>query len=199
MKAPVTLLYDDFDANGTKDPLMAYQYGDRLYPMLSRDDVLSQLPAFKKRFISYEAYTKTSFNDLLTTKQRENAQYFEAETLETQLFLNKGKGQFTIGKLPIEAQFSTISAIISGDWNKDGKIDFLLAGNDSYQRVKFGKIDANKGQIFFGKGKGGFQYLPQSKSNLNIPGDSKNVYFLQNGNLLFLRNNDFPLMYKLHR
>jgi hypothetical protein len=199
LKAPVTLLYDDFDANGTKDPLMAYQYGDKLYPMLSRDDVLSQLPGFKKRFVTYETYAKTSFNDLLTAKQRKNAQYFEAKTLETQLFLNKGKGQFTIGKLPIEAQFSTTSAIISGDWNNDGKIDLLLAGNDSYQRVKFGRIDANKGQIFLGDGKGGFHYLPQSKSNLNIPGDTRKIHFLQNGNLLFLRNNDFPFIYKLHR
>ena len=199
LKAPVTLLYDDFDANGTKDLLMAYQYGDRLYPMFSRDDVLSQLPEFKKRFISYEAYAKTTFERLLTTKQRKNAQYFEVETMETQLFLNKGKGQFTIGKLPIEAQFSTISAIISGDWNKDGKIDLLLAGNDSYQRVKFGKMDANKGQIFLGDGKGGFHYLPQSKSNLNIPGDTRKIHFLQNGTLLFLRNNDFPLIYKVNR
>ncbi len=199
LKAPVVLLYNDFDANGTKDPLMAYQYGDRLYPMLSRDDVLSQLPGFKKRFISYEAYSKTSFKDLLTVKQVENAQFFEAETLETQLFLNKGKGQFTIGKLPIEAQFSTISAIISGDWNKDGNTDIILAGNDSYQRVKFGKIDANKGQVFLGKGDGTFHYLSQSKSNLNIPGDTKNMYSLQNGYLLFLRNNDFPLIYQLHR
>lgn len=199
MKAPVTLLYDDFDANGTKDPLMAYQYGDRLYPMLSRDDVLSQLPGFKKRFITYDAYAKTSFNDLLTAKQRKNAQYFEVETLETQLFLNEGKGQFIVGKLPVEAQFSTISAIVARDWNKDGKIDLLLAGNDSYQRVKFGKMDANKGQIFLGNGKGGFHYLPQSKSNLNISGDTKNVYSFQNGTLLFLRNNDFPLMYKMTR
>ena len=79
----------------------------------------------------------------------------------------------------------------------DGKIDFLLAGNDSYQRVKFGKMDANKGQIFLGKDDGTFQYLSQSKSNLNIPGDTRKIHFLQNGTLLFLRNNDFPLMYKV--
>ena len=77
--------------------------------------------------------------------------------------------------MPIEAQFS---AIISGDWNEDGNVDIILAGNDSYQRVKFGKIDANKGQIFLGNGKGGFQYLPQSKSNLNIPGNTRKIHFL---------------------
>lgn len=78
-------------------------------------------------------------------------------------------------------------------------MDIILAGNDSYQRVKFGKMDANKTQIFLGDGKGGFQYLPQSKSNLNIPGNTRKIHFLQNGTLLFFRNNDFPLMYKLHR
>jgi hypothetical protein len=167
--------------------------------MASRDDLLSQLPGFKKRFITYEAYAKTSFDDLLTDKQRKNAQYYEVETLETQLFLNKGNGQFTIGKLPMEAQYSTVSAIISGDWNKDGNMDIILAGNDSYQRVKFGKMDANKGQVFLGNGDGTFRYLSQSKSNLHISGDTRNIYFLQNGALLFLRNNDFPFIYKVNR
>ena len=199
LKAPVTLFYDDFDANGTKDPIMGYSYNNKLYPMASRDDLLSQLPGFKKRFITYEAYAKTSFNDLLTDKQRKNAQYYEVETLETQLFLNNGKGQFTIGKLPIEAQYSTVSAIISGDWNKDGNVDIILAGNDSYQRVKFGKMDANKGQVFLGNGNGTFRYLSQSKSNLNISGDTRIIYYLQNGAFIFLRNNDFPLFYKVNR
>jgi hypothetical protein len=121
------------------------------------------------------------------------------ETLETQLFLNKGKGQFTIGKLPMEAQYSTVSAIISGDWNKDGNMDIILAGNDSYQRAKFGKMDANKGQVFLGNGNCTFRYLSQSKSNLNIPGDTRKIHSLQNGALLFLRNNDFPLFYKVNR
>jgi hypothetical protein len=199
LKAPVTLFYDDFDANGTKDPIMGYSYNNKLYPMASRDDLLSQLPGFKKRFITYEAYAKTSFDDLFTDKQRKNAQYYEVETLETQLFLNNGKGQFTIGKLPIEAQYSTVSAIISGDWNKDGNVDIILAGNDSYQRVKFGKMDANKGQVFLGNGNGTFRYLSQSKSNLNISGDTRIIYYLQNGAFIFLRNNDFPLFYKVNR
>ena len=198
LKTPVTLLYDDFDANGTKDPIMAYSYNYILYPMASRDDLLSQLPGFKKRFTTYEAYSNTSFNDLLSVKQRKNAQYFEAETLETQLFLNMGKGEFKIGNLPLEAQYSTVSAIISGDWNKDGNMDIILAGNDSHQRVKFGKMDANKGQVFLGKGNGTFQYVSPSKSNLNIEGDTRKIYFLQNGKLIFLRNNDFPVLYQLN-
>ena len=52
---------------------------------------------------------------------------------------------------------------------------------------------------FLGDGKGGFHYLPQSISNLNIPGDTRKIHFLQNGLLLFLRNNDFPLIYKVNR
>ena len=109
----------------------------------------------------------------ITNKQKR--QQVRCRNLSTQLFINEGKGQFSLGKLPIEAQFS---AIISGDWNEDGNVDIILAGNDSYQRVKFGKIDANKGQIFLGNGKGGFQYLPQSKSNLNIPGNTRKIHFL---------------------
>lgn len=99
----------------------------------------------------------------------------------------------------MEAQYSNVSAIIYGDWNKDGNTDIILAGNDGYQRVKFGKMDANKGQVFLGNGDGTFQYLSQSKSNLNISGDTRNIHSLQNGALIFLRNNDFPLIYEENR
>ncbi|MEY3320999.1 MAG: hypothetical protein RLZZ417_582, partial [Bacteroidota bacterium] len=56
----------------------------------------------------------------------------------------------------------------------------------------------NKGQVFLGNGDGTFQYLSQSKSNLNISGDTRNIHSLQNGALIFLRNNDFPILYQLN-
>jgi hypothetical protein len=197
LKAPVTLHYGDFDDNGTKDPLIAYRFDNRLFPMASRDDFLSQLPAFKKRFNSYDAYAKTPFEKLLTDRQIKMAAKYDAETLTTQLFLNNGNGKFSLKKLPVEIQYSTVSAVISGDWNKDGHVDLILAGNDSYQRVKFGKIDANKGQVLLGDGKGFFRYVRPAMSNLYLSGDTKKIFSLQNGQLLFLRNNQYPLLFKL--
>jgi hypothetical protein len=38
-----------------------------------------------------------------------------------------------------------------------------------------GVIDANFGQLFEGNGKGGFSYVPQSKSGLKITGDIKSL------------------------
>jgi len=197
LKAPVTLIYDDFDNNGTKDPLIAYRFDNRFYPMASRDDFLSQLPGFKKRFISYQHYANTPFEMLLTEGQIKKAVRYNAETLATQIFINNGKGQFSSGKLPVEIQYSIVSDIISGDWNKDGHIDLIFVGNEGYQRVKFGKTDANKGQVLLGDGRGTFKYVNQSTSNLYLTGDTKKIYSLQNGQLLFLRNNEYPLLYNL--
>jgi hypothetical protein len=195
LKEPLSLIYHDFDGNGTADPLMAYSFGEVLYPMASRDDLLNQLPAFKKRFISYEAYANTNFKDLLNLGKGQTPRKYHADILATQIFINHGKGTFVEGTLPLEAQYTTVNAIVSGDWNRDGNIDFILAGNDAYQRVKFGKIDAGKGQLFLGNGDGTFRYLSQEKSRLHIPGNTRNIYSLQNGGLLFLRNNDVPLIY----
>jgi hypothetical protein len=197
LKAPVILIYDDFDNNGTKDPLIAYRFDNRFYPMASRDDFLSQLPGFKKRFISYQHYANTPFEKLLTEGQIKKAVRYNAETLATQIFINNGKGQFSSGKLPVEIQYSIVSDIISGDWNKDGHIDLIFVGNEGYQRVKFGKTDANKGQVLLGDGRGTFKYVNQSTSNLYLTGDTKKIYSLQNGQLLFLRNNEYPLLYNL--
>lgn len=104
-------------------------------------------------------------------------------------------------ELPIEAQFAPIYAIEVLDYNKDGNLDFILAGNQSANCVKLGVIDANYGQLFEGNGKGEFRYIPQSASGLSITGDVKSLKSLTiKGNRYLLAgiNNLGIVTYKLN-
>jgi hypothetical protein len=47
---PVTLYYADYDGNGSIDPIMNYFIGDKSYPSPTRDELVDQLPSFRKRF-----------------------------------------------------------------------------------------------------------------------------------------------------
>jgi len=113
---------------------------------------------------------------------------------------NVGNGGFQIKKLPIEAQFSPVYAIASDDFNQDGHLDILLAGNQSVTRVSTGKFDANYGIVLIGDGKGSFTHLNASKTGITIQGDVRDIRPLdirQEKYYLFSRNNDKVKVYKL--
>ena len=67
------------------------------------------------------------------------------------------------------------------DLNKDGKKDILLAGNNTWTRIKFGRYTANHGVLLIGDGKGEFSYIPQAKSGLNLRGNVRALKQITSG------------------
>ena len=68
-----------------------------------------------------------------------DAGLLQANMMETVYLENKGKKGFTLKKLPVEAQYAPVYAITATDVNHDGKTDLILAGNNSWTRIKFGR------------------------------------------------------------
>jgi hypothetical protein len=92
-----------------------------------------------------------------------------AANVETTLLLHRN-GKFVKGELPVEAQFSAVSQILTGDFNHDGKPDLLLFGNHMDNRLKLGSFDANYGCLLTGDGKGSFAYQTQVASGFCVMG-----------------------------
>ena len=63
-----------------------------------------------------------------------------------------------------------------------GKKDLILAGNNSWTRIKFGQFTANNGTLLKGDGAGQFIYVPQWKSGLNIKGNVRSLQLISSGN-----------------
>jgi enediyne biosynthesis protein E4 len=86
-----------------------------------------------------------------------------------------------------------VYAIATADINHDGKMDMVLAGNNSFTRIKFGRYKANNGVVLLVDGKNNFTYLPQNKSGLNVRGDVRSMQIIQSKNnmqLIFGVNDD---------
>jgi myo-inositol-hexaphosphate 3-phosphohydrolase len=115
---------------------------------------------------------------------------------------NKGNNQFELTPLSREAQFSPIYAISSGDYNKDGNPDMILAGNFSGTRIKFGDYDANKGLLLTGNGKGKFEVQSDMQSGFHINGEVRDIaeVTLSSGKniLVFALNNDSARLYGIY-
>ena len=200
-KEPMSLYYKDFDGNGSIDPIFCYYINGTSYPSATRDDLVEQLPMLKRKFNDYKTYASATINDIFSVEQLKDAGKLTAEITSTIYLQNNGDAGFEVKSLPQEAQYAPVYAIASIDANHDGKKDIIIAGNNAWTRIKFGRFRANHGMVLLGNGKGDFTYLPQIKSGLNIRNDIRSMEMIKTakGNLLLAGANDGKLIsYKLN-
>jgi len=171
---PAEMYFADFDGNGSIDPFFNFYIQGVSYPFVSRDELNDQIYPMRKRFASYKAYCDATMKDIFTPEELAKATKLTANEDETSLFLNRG-GKFVKGQLPLQAQYSSVSEILTGDFNHDGKTDLLLLGNHSDNRLKLGSFDANYGCLLTGDGKGNFTYQTQPLAGLSVNGDVKSA------------------------
>jgi enediyne biosynthesis protein E4 len=180
-KEPMTIYYKDFDGNGSIDPVICYYINGISYPVNSRDDITEQLPGLKKKFIEYKAYSVATINDLFLPAQLKDAGMLKAEIMQTIYLENQGNKGFVLHRLPLPAQYSPVYGIVTTDVNADGKKDILLAGNNSWTRIKFGRYNANRGIVLLGNEKGDFTYATQTESGLQIRGNVRSLQKIKIG------------------
>ena len=183
-------LYGISNQSGNVLPILAgYERNStenaKLYPFNARDEVLDQMPSLRKKFTNYTTYSTATLTDLFTPGELSKAQKREAATLQTVVFRNTGTGnssRFVVQSLPIEAQVSPAYALALVDVNNDRLPDLVIGGNRTYNRVRLGKTDANRGQLFLNAGKGQFRYVPMLQSGLVWDGDVRDLATVRVGN-----------------
>lgn len=190
---PAMLVYKDFDNNGSIDPIFNYYIGDTNAFAYSRDELIGQIASMKKKFPDYQSFAAAGAEDLFSSEELAGADTLLATLLETVYLENNGQGNFTLKKLPIEAQFAPVYALAAADINQDGHLDIITGGNLSQTRVSTGKYDANYGIVLLGDGKGDFTVLDPAISGLNIRGDVRDICLLNikgSDYSVFTRNDD---------
>ncbi|PWT74835.1 MAG: RNA-binding protein [Bacteroidetes bacterium] len=200
-KQPAELYFSDFDGNGSIDPFFNFYIQDTSYPYVSRDELNEQIYSMRRKFGSYKDYSVATMKDIFSPEELGKAEKLTATESRTVCFLNRN-GKFLKTILPAQAQFSIVTKILAKDFDHDGKIDLLLFGNHSDNRLKIGSIDANYGCVLKGDGMGHFEYVEQYKSGFNIKGDVKSVQEVEIHGakyLLVAVNNDGIEFYKEQR
>ena len=198
---PVCVYANDYDKDGTLDPILCYFLsgadGKRAaYPTHSRDDFISQMSSMRLRYPRYHDYAVTPMEKLLPAEDLEAAFIVKSETFRSSYLENKGDGKFDIKPLPIEAQFAPVFGMIADDFDGDGNLDLLLAGNSYATEVRTGQYDALNGLLLKGDGKGNFSPLPSPESGFWVGGDAKGMAALTTGegkSLILVAQNGGPL------
>lgn len=200
IKEPIELTYKDFDNNGSIDPIFTTYIQHVSYPFASRNELLNQINSLRGKFPNYESYSNARLTDIFSADNLKTASTLSASELRTVYFKNTGS-KFEKHVLPMEAQFAPVHAIEVLDYNMDGNLDFILAGNQNANCVRLGVMDANYGQLFVGDGKGNFRYISQGVSGLSLTGDVKSLKLLTIKGIRYLFagiNNTGIATYKLN-
>jgi hypothetical protein len=174
-KEPVEMYLNDFDNNGTLDPVICSYQNGVSYPVASLDELVAQMPYLGKKFSSYLDYAGKTVKDIFDKKALQQSVLKKAVQFESFVFLNNGKGTFTRAGLPAEAQFSPVRDILVSDFNKDGIPDLALVGNDYLARPSYGRYDASFGWCLLGNRNNTFETLMPVKSGFVVKGDSRHI------------------------
>ncbi len=170
---PMTMVASDFDNNGSTDCVISLFQEGISYPIALRDNMLDQMLFLKKKYLRYKNYSTAKLTDMFTAEQLSKAKKFQANTIANTTFINSGIGVFTPQYLSTKAQIFPANAILIDDYNKDGNMDLLLAGNDYSTEVESGRNDAGIGLMLYGTGDAKFKSVPVTESGFYIPGDVK--------------------------
>ena len=197
---PITLYSNDFDNNGTVDPVITYYYQKQETPFASKDELVKQIPFLNKKFLSYKDFAEASFRELLPEEKINGAYKKQVFELGSYYFENKGNTSFQKHQLPFMAQISSVNDIALDDFNSDGFTDVLLVGNNYNINTQLGKLDASHGLILLNNKKGFFyESLDQ---DFNISGEAKHIETINiKGELYYVIsiNNDTPIFLKVNK
>jgi len=186
-KEPAEMYYQDFDDNGSVDPILCFYIQHKSYPFVTRDELIDQISIMRGRFPDYKSYADATINQIFTPEEMKGAIHLSANCLSTVCFISNSKGKLHQIALPLQAQFSPVFTITTLDYDHDGNDDLLLCGNINHARIHFGKYDANYGVLLKGDGKGDFTYVDQPQSGFKLQGDVRSV--LEINNTLFFSLN----------
>ena len=196
---PIRLYLADFDHNGMVDPILCYNTSTGQFPLPLLPDLLKQLPYLARRFPTHASYAGKPIEQLFTPQELAAAEVKQAYEFRSCVFLASDEGKFQPLPLPDEAQLAPVYTIQTEDFDGDGKLDLLLAGNFYGATPQLARFDASYGTLLRGLGNGRFMPMSAAESGLCIRGQVRRSSLLHHQRygqvILFAQNNDSLLVY----
>jgi hypothetical protein len=192
---PFQIYASDFDDNGSNDIVLGYYDGGKVFPVRGRQCSSGQMPFIKTKFPTYHDFGLATLTDIYGTGLQRSLHY-EAKEFASVTLLNQGNGKFAVHHLPAKAQYAPIFGIASLDFNGDGILDLLVAGNFYASEVETGRADAGTGLFLQGNGDGTFVPVLPRESGFIADRDVRDMALLRGATgktLILVANNDDQL------
>lgn len=209
-EAPCLLYVNDFDKNGSTDPIICQTIDGAEIPWASRDELLGQLAYLRRKYPSYISYAGQTISDIFEEDQLKEADVKKVETFSSVWVENIGDGDWYIRELPWQVQASPVyaSGLILRDnpYSSNSRLAFtppcmFFAGNFSGVGPKRGSYDA--GSLFgvWSPQTHTSHYLPDH-DQLPFQGEARHFLTIDRPfarpALIVLRNNGSPVAFDMY-
>ncbi|UII25489.1 VCBS repeat-containing protein [Fulvivirga maritima] len=171
---PFNIYASDFDKDKSSDIVLSYHNSGQEFPVRGRGCSSQQIPAIKAKFKDYYTFSRANVIDIYGEENLENALSYSVESFAS-IYLENKEGKYDMLNLPNEAQMSPINDILVKDWNNDGNLDLVVAGNLFASEVETPRADAGIGLCLLGDGEGGFKAMNFNESGIFMPYDVKQM------------------------
>lgn len=195
--APMKMYVSDFDTNGTSETVVTIQKNNKEYTLATLDDLAGQMVSLRKKFTNYRSFAGKTLLEIFDENQLKKAKILEVNTLESG-YLKNNNGEFTFVPFTLELQLAPILEFSIFDFDKDGKVEALAAGNYFGVKPYHGRFDSfpgalisNENEVILG-GNLGLDFTQKSIRKLQV--------FEFNGKLYLLAvfNNEEAQLYQIN-
>ncbi len=198
---PAMLVTADFNKNGQTECIPVYYKTDgKAYPYWMKGEMEKEIPSLKKKFLQFKSYAGKQFSEIYSPEELKQATILTVNETRTAVFINDGKGHFTMQPLPVEAELSPVFAAVVYDLNGDGINDIFMGGNFFGLKPQTGRCDASYGTLLVADPQHHFHYENPRQSGLFVRGEVRDARMLNPGGknplLLVARNNDDLLIFQ---
>jgi hypothetical protein len=183
---------NDFDNDSKKDIVLSYYNEGKQYPVRGRECSSQQIPKIKDKFKNYETFSNATLIDVYEEKSLESALHYQVKSFAS-VYMENNNGKFIIHELPMETQISSINKILVDDFDDDGALDALIAGNLFVSEVETPRNDGGYGLFLKGNNTGVFEAITASESGFFVTGDTKDLKPIKTKDERFIiaaKNND---------
>jgi len=199
---PVKLWLNDFDQNGSSDRILTSTINGKDMPVFMKHEMEDQVPSLKKKNLKHRDYAGKPIQELFSADLINTCKIKNFNYCASVIAINNGNGQFTIQKLPMELQLSSVNAIHCTDLDGDSKPDIILGGNEFGFLPQLERLDAGRGAVLLNKGKTKFTLLTSEESGIDLEGQVRDIQEIKgetNRQILFLRNDMLPVLFKIKK
>lgn len=195
---PLRMYYADFDGNGSTETIVCNYKNGAYYPLLSFNELASQIVSLRKKFTTYQSFAGKSIEEIFDSSILENATILEVHTLASG-YLKNNNNTFTFIPFKNELQVSPISSFLEFDFNNDGKTEVLTAGNYFGVSPYHGRFDSFPGALIYNENKIelgntiGLDFNQKAVKKLSV------IYLKGKPYLLTTINNDNAQVYHINK
>lgn len=126
---PMKMYYDDFDANGNFETIVAIEKEGKYYTTLGLDELAEQFSGMlKKKFKSYKSFAGKTLEEVFDPKMLEKGKLFEVHNLKSG-YLKNDNGKFTFVPFSNKMQVAPITSFVKANFDEDVKEEVFAAGN----------------------------------------------------------------------